>query len=478
MWRSRSREIVTLSGGVARLLVERAADLPTVLDYIPTSLHSAIKAKTSTTDVTEYIQDALDANVGWFPRGRYCVIPGLTLPSDIEIASPGRGVGEIRLLSAPGVTDVFLGTSKANISVRNITFDGAGLTATGNGGLMAFQNCTDWEVVGCEFKGFDRFALVFNGGARFLIDNNRFYRTATAPTQNQSILGSLSAGTATFGKITNNHARNSAFNIGAAYSSMIGNTIEGFAFGAGITTEQHADCHDLLIAFNGISGGTGTDANGYRCGGIENWAAKTVIAGNICRSNSGAGIEVGGQRSVEIGNICYNNGITGGNSGIVGRYGTATYNGSNSLVVNNMAFDESGASGTQTYGYGDQSSSIDGVQVGGNNFNDNKTGNQNLLGSLASVHSQSLYGSKTWDPGSVMSAGVPATTTVTVTGAALGDIVRASFSLDLQGLSLTGYVSSANTVTVSLANLTAGAVDLGSGTLVVQVDKTPISVQY
>lgn len=62
-------------------------------------------------------------------------------------------------------------------------------------------------------------------------------------------------------------------------------------------------------------------------------------------------------------------------------------------------------------------------------------------------------------------------TTVTVAGAALGDFARASFSLDLQGVTLTAWVSAANTVSARFQNGTTGAVDLGSGTLRVRAEK-------
>ena len=70
----------------------------------------------------------------------------------------------------------------------------------------------------------------------------------------------------------------------------------------------------------------------------------------------------------------------------------------------------------------------------------------------------------TWNPGS-LAAGAQTSTTVTLAGAALGDEVTCSFSLDLQLLQLTSYVSSANTITSILQNGTAGAIDLASGTL-------------
>lgn len=80
---------------------------------------------------------------------------------------------------------------------------------------------------------------------------------------------------------------------------------------------------------------------------------------------------------------------------------------------------------------------------------------------------QRLIGSKTYDPGSIAAAGTT-TTTVTVSGATLGDAFLPSFSLSLAGLQMTAYVSAADTVTVVLFNPTAGAVDLASGTLTVR----------
>lgn len=77
----------------------------------------------------------------------------------------------------------------------------------------------------------------------------------------------------------------------------------------------------------------------------------------------------------------------------------------------------------------------------------------------------------TWNPGEV-AAGSKVSTTVDVSGASLGDFVLVSFSLDLQELTLTGYVSAANTVEVVLANLTGAAVDLASGTISVLVLKS------
>jgi hypothetical protein len=81
-----------------------------------------------------------------------------------------------------------------------------------------------------------------------------------------------------------------------------------------------------------------------------------------------------------------------------------------------------------------------------------------------------ITASATFNPPSVAAAGTT-TTTVTATGAALGDHVEASFSLSLQGMVLSAFVSAADTVTVVFFNPTAAAIDLANGTLRVLVNK-------
>jgi len=79
-----------------------------------------------------------------------------------------------------------------------------------------------------------------------------------------------------------------------------------------------------------------------------------------------------------------------------------------------------------------------------------------------------LTGSKTYDIPS-LNTGTQDQTTVTVTGAALGNFAQASFSLDLQGITLSAAVSAANTVTATFRNDTGGTLDIGSGTLTARV---------
>ena len=75
-----------------------------------------------------------------------------------------------------------------------------------------------------------------------------------------------------------------------------------------------------------------------------------------------------------------------------------------------------------------------------------------------------LTGSATYDTASLVD-GAGATTTITVTGAVLGDFVLVSFGVDLQGISVTAYVSAADTVSVRIQNESGGTLDLASTTV-------------
>lgn len=85
-------------------------------------------------------------------------------------------------------------------------------------------------------------------------------------------------------------------------------------------------------------------------------------------------------------------------------------------------------------------------------------------------HTKTLEASATWNPGSI-GDGDEEAVDVTVTGAAMGDMVLASFSLDLSDLILEAAVTAANTVTCVLANNTGAPVNLASGTLNIRVWK-------
>jgi len=79
--------------------------------------------------------------------------------------------------------------------------------------------------------------------------------------------------------------------------------------------------------------------------------------------------------------------------------------------------------------------------------------------SLELVPIDYIVGEKTYDPASIVN-GATNLTTITVSGAKIGDKVEMVFG-NLLGASLTGYVSSADTVTAIITNNTGATLDLG-----------------
>ncbi len=79
-----------------------------------------------------------------------------------------------------------------------------------------------------------------------------------------------------------------------------------------------------------------------------------------------------------------------------------------------------------------------------------------------------LVGSKVWNVGDILDE-AEAVLEITVTGAALGDFVDVSSTLDVIDLELSAQVTAADTVTVSLSNLSSGTLDIGTTWIHVRV---------
>ena len=89
---------------------------------------------------------------------------------------------------------------------------------------------------------------------------------------------------------------------------------------------------------------------------------------------------------------------------------------------------------------------------------------------LIQLNFSGLPGEAVYDPPN-LAANASTDTTIAVAGAYFGDFVMVSFSLDLQDVGVTAWVSAPDVITVRFVNMTPGAVDLGSGTLRVRVLK-------
>ena len=451
----------------ARSLANRFADVVNVKDF------GAVGDGVA--DDTAAIQAAINESVGKtlvLQLGTYLINgSGLIIPSNITI----KGYGATVKVSTTPTANLFEALSKQNIVLEGIVIDANNYVVASNIGMFAAQLCSNVNIFNCRFINMDRFAVIFNGGSNVTIENNYISKTTASINQNEAILVSSSAGEASNFKISGNRLVKSGMDVSMVRSEISKNVISDWKFGAGITTEQDPLCNTLVIAQNICYGGAAIDVNAFRCGGIENWAAYSVIEGNICFSNFGAGIDQGGLRSTIIGNVVYNNGLSGGGSGISARYGTASYNATGCVFSGNRCFDTSGAGGTQDYGYEEQSALLADIVVSGNSFQQNKTGQIRILSSSTSYSGNSTTYTTTFNPPSLV-ANELYFSAYTVAGSRIGDLVNVSFSLNTLGVLFYGYVTVDNTVEVAVKNLNpTTTVDLGSGTLTIRCEKTSVN---
>lgn len=195
----------------------------------------------------------------------------------------------------------------------------------------------------------------------------------------------------------------------------------------GIAFDTGTGHSDYAIDGNAIRGGTGgiiVDAGSLK---------RIHVRGNLVCRTSGNGIRM---RSISSGSL-----------------------------QDNQVYDDRGTSATQTLGI--NVFALSGTfMFGDNTVWGNATNYQNDAAHSANFQGPylTLRGGTTWDPYTPL-AGDEATKAINVPGAVVGDECAVSFtSTTSAGWTLTGAVTSANTVTATIVN-TAGAPDLGSGTV-------------
>jgi hypothetical protein len=104
----------------------------------------------------------------------------------------------------------------------------------------------------------------------------------------------------------------------------------------------------------------------------------------------------------------------------------------------------------------------------------NKITSEVMSASPNSHHNMAVPGeyfaaTTTFEPGEIATGISVTSSAVTLTGAALGDYVAVAAPYDLQGCIAFGNVTAANTLEITVANLTGGAITLASGTWKVRI---------
>jgi hypothetical protein len=270
---------------------------------------------------------------------------------------------------------------------------------------------------------------------------------------------------------TFNNSNNYA-TIGIVVSGYV-NTLSGNVFA---TTRTGWDI-DLKGPDNAVTGNVF-----YSSGGIHVGAIANMITGNTMYQSTLLPATVGStdafwidsafQDTVITGNLLDNNGgtvTTAGGIRLAGGVETCTGN-----TVRAFAGPGNGAMGIRIEVANSTAvgNTLDNAPFSITNYAGNITSNM-----IAGAGTVPLYSSgMSYDPpnlAAVGKSGNTATTTVTVTGASVGDLVLPpQFSIERTGILWRAYVSGGDTVTVVVTNTTNRAVDLAAGTLTVSVKKS------
>jgi|LakMenEpi03Aug12_release.lakeMendotaPanAssembly.Ray.scaffolds.fasta_scaffold93873_6 parallel beta-helix repeat protein len=424
----------------------------------------------STNDTTA-LQNALNAAANgalFVPAGTYLTDP-LSGSANCEIYGSSAG-GCILKHRGAVVSDASILSfiSKNNTIVHDLTFDWNNVAFTATPANVGWLACNNLEIYNCSVINCGKIGIGVNGCSDIRIHDNYIARTTSSSIGvNEGILLTESGGTVTRAWIENNYIINHGTLMDGSHLTVRNNIVLNWKYGAGVGMGDNASNVFNIIEGNYLSNGyNGLDSDSLSCKGIEFFGTSGRIVNNICWNNGGPGIFLGGKNNVVDGNICFNNGLYTPevSAGISMGYVNATYNASDNIISNNHCWDTTGASGTQDYGIGIDSNNSGNIFVG-NRLSGNKTGDVYWNGSpvTGTWYGFNASGSTTNDFGSI-SNGASATVVVTVPGALLGDYVQASCSLSLAGMSLTGYVSATNAVTLVLTNNTGSPVDLASAT--------------
>jgi hypothetical protein len=306
----------TGAGAVARDLLSKSRDVINVLDFIPTALHADIRANTTATDVTTYVQAALTAATGRrlvFNAGTY-IVTGVTGSNDIDIVGDGKGQAIlIRKTNTVGNESVLTFTSKSGFSISGLTINGNKASQVNASQACTIDACSDFTIEDCDFINAK---LVSGFGIGLAVVNcNTANRMA-------KINGCTITGNDAQGLLIKN-----SLGLSVTGNLVTGNGLDGISL-ADYTFPPPANAQTQVIISGNhchANGNSGITAAGYFTGGVlgapiygPNGASSFIlIEGNICGTNTYYGIAWQGAYGAVEGNTCYSNGGLGFGSGIL-----------------------------------------------------------------------------------------------------------------------------------------------------------------
>ena len=325
----------------------------------------------------------------FFPAGTYLIGTSVQVSSKNNVVLQGAGMNVSIIKCSVAATfsvpplDV---TSSSNVLVNGFTFDSnANASVTASLAVVRFVSCSD--IAFSENRISHAYVGIgVNSCTRFRVERNFIHKSAIATTLNYNINVSSTLSVSLQGEINDNFCTNSGSGFVGSNINISRNQFTGNSYGAGIATFAVGAAGTTpgffygkyYISDNLCQLGTQRDADGFMVAGMEIAGPYSRIENNTVATNAGEGIRLFAYQSLCSGNNVFGNGTgldgTFRQAGIVTFDATTIpgYNASYSTITGNQCFDNGG--GTQLYGYYDQQTTLVGMVVEGNNFNNNVTG--------------------------------------------------------------------------------------------------------
>lgn len=351
--------------------------------------------------------------------------------------------------------------------------------ATVGDGVSLYSYCDDMRIMGGNFYSNAGYGIDgYVGGSTLSLFGANVYSNATDGLRlTYNSLSGTGAGKLGYSKRATITGNRFYSNTGNGVTIML----EDYSLFSTI-----GGIEDVALADN-MSDGNGGD--GYELGLV-----RSSVIGNRALLNTGNGFTIRTNKSTTYqGNHSWDNGSSGSNMRGF-EFLTADTTGSTPPNSTLISFNGNHAGDTRSGGsrytnFAFDLNKLDSGEVTDNNGTNANTAEWKNVNSLSAVSftnnrgtvsgsdvigtpwSKRLFGSKTWDPTSLTSF-TETSTTVTVTGAAVGDIAscgQTTITADL--LQLNCYVSADDTVRVVLRNISSGTIDVTSGTLNAEVMK-------
>lgn len=424
-----------------------------VLDYIPSSLHAAILAGTSTDDVTTYVQNAIDASqVLYFPAGTYRIKATLTIDTLNRQVFFGDGINSNLVFDAASDnTPMFTtGANKDNVVFQNLSFSNNNNgSKTGTNCFNVDSTCNTFKWIGCSFTGFNNYCVYLQDAAYYEFINCKFLNINNA-------LGNTSAGFAIL--------------------------IEGFYNAITIRNCRFSNCDKCIVMANGIGASVrvedctmeGYSANTYASIGsvniFEGIRALTFI-GNYLEAlkpqANYAAVSIENCHAVKISG----NTFSGDYGGV---YYTDTFlffsDSCTAITVEDNWFNEPKDYVARHY------LSTQPIKFHRNYYY--KTSAITTYNAIMAYFNSPEYVELdvpftfTWDPASLVDGAGETSSAQSITGLRFGDQVLAAAGVSTSGALVYGYVDSSGSAKVRLQNETGSTVDLASSTWTLRILKS------